>query len=353
MEQDRLEKLGLITHDKLKKIASGRRRYLVDELLLAPSINILAGDSGLGKSALAAQLGMCIATGKDFFGHKITEPGTVIYCDAESTPDMMLEMQEQLADFVGVDKPPEDFIFWNPNWNVDNKTIVVSHNKVQLYNIVKAMKPKLVILDSLRNFYPLAIKEQEHAATMIKEMRKYGGETDTSFLMIHHLRKKNKEERASGQRATVKNDVLLWLEEAAGSLALINNTDTRLGWERDVAFDEYYLGGFLRVYGALGPYKISRELDEEGDPMGYRMCTPVEQLPQQDQVTYEQIPAETEFTFKFLVDQLKKGKSASSRFIRRAMRLKLIRLVKEVPREDGNKGRPTKVYMKIEKEQED
>jgi hypothetical protein len=256
-------------------------------------------------------------------------------------------MTEALARHVGVEKPPNDFMFWNPNWNIDNKNVVITQNKIQLYQIVKSIKPRLVILDSLRNFYPKAIGDQEEAGRMIKEMRKYSAETGCSWLIIHHLRKTDKEERNQGQRPTVRNDVLLWLEEAAGTLALINNTDLRLGWEKERGQqDTLWLGGFLRVFGTVGPYKIQRELDDEGEPTGYRLSTPIEQLTVTEQTIYGQLPDDREFNYAYVVETLRRSRSVTSRLIKKCVDLRLLRITREVGREDGQPGRTTKFYRK-------
>jgi RecA-family ATPase len=176
-------KLGLVSYENLETLANARQSYLIEDFTLKPSINILVGDSGLGKSALAAQMAMCVASGIPFFGHTIEEPGMVIYCDAEAQPATMQPMLQALSKHLKLDKVPSNFMLWNPNWNINNKEVVITQNKVQLYSIVNKVKPKLVVVDSLRNYYPMSIKEQEHTATMIKEMRKYSAQSGCSWLL--------------------------------------------------------------------------------------------------------------------------------------------------------------------------
>jgi hypothetical protein len=347
MEQDLYAKLGLARPADVKRMAEERVPWLIENLLLRPSINIFAGHSGLGKSAFCAQMGMCIVSGKDFFGYQVFDQGPVVYCDAESTPAMMGPMQEALAEHLGLSKVPDDFVMWNPNWKLDPDKKIVAANKVRLYEVVRQVKPRLVILDSLRNFFPLAIKEQDAASNMIAEMRKVGGNVDTSWLLVHHLRKTNREDRANNTRPQIRVSPQEYMEEATGTFALINNTDTRIGWEVDRAHNIWF-GGFLRLFGEIGPFKIIRELDEEGEPLGYRMGDPVEQLPADMQALFGQIPMGEEFSFNHLVDNLRRSRSTASRFIRRCMGLGLLRIVREVPREGG--GRPLKMYIKVMEE---
>ncbi|MDB5596234.1 MAG: hypothetical protein JWM36_3195 [Hyphomicrobiales bacterium] len=53
--------------------------YLVDDLLTANEKSVVAGASLSGKSFFAIDLGMSLATGRPFFGHKVLMPGLVIY----------------------------------------------------------------------------------------------------------------------------------------------------------------------------------------------------------------------------------------------------------------------------------
>lgn len=335
---------GMVDLDGLNELANKRQSYLIENFMLRPSINILAGHSGLGKSAFCGQMGMAVAGGRPFLGYDVEDPGLVVYCDAESTPNMMNPMMHALADHLELQPPISNFKLWNPNWNTIDAKTVIPHNKISVYRMVAKHKPKLVVLDSLRNFFPLAIKEQEKAAEMIREMRKLGAEFGTSFLLIHHLRKGDRAERAAGTRPTVRRDINMWLEEAAGTLALINNTDLRCGWEKERGSDEdFWFGGFLRVYGNVGPFKVRRLYDDEGWPLGYRLCTKQEQLNPTEQVTYAQLPWE-EFDFTYLTKTLRKSQGASGRLIKKCVELGIVRIAREV--QSSGKGRPKRFYMK-------
>jgi hypothetical protein len=53
--------------------------HVIDGLVTVGDKSVLAGPSQSGKSFLAIDMAMCIATGKPFFGRKIMTPGLVIY----------------------------------------------------------------------------------------------------------------------------------------------------------------------------------------------------------------------------------------------------------------------------------
>jgi len=53
--------------------------HLIDGILTVGDKSIIGGASGSGKSFLAIEMAMCIATGTNFFGHKIMQRGLVVY----------------------------------------------------------------------------------------------------------------------------------------------------------------------------------------------------------------------------------------------------------------------------------
>src|SRR4051812_33287745 len=60
-----------------------RTEYLVEDLLPSQSLALLVGDSGLGKSPLAYQLAVCVASGMDFLGAHVKQ-SRVLYVDFEN-----------------------------------------------------------------------------------------------------------------------------------------------------------------------------------------------------------------------------------------------------------------------------
>src|SRR5712691_895723 len=77
---------GIYTVEGLRNLAGVRRPFLVEDVVLMGSTNIVIGDSGLGKTALVMQAGLCVSSGRPFLGHPVVE-GPVLYCDGESNKD--------------------------------------------------------------------------------------------------------------------------------------------------------------------------------------------------------------------------------------------------------------------------
>ena len=67
---------------RLSDISLGPIQFLVDDLLPEGSLSMLFGDPGCGKSFIAIDIAMCVATGTSFHGKPVTK-GAVIYIVGE------------------------------------------------------------------------------------------------------------------------------------------------------------------------------------------------------------------------------------------------------------------------------
>ena len=74
-----LARCGIFTASDFCRLrASSTARPLIEGILPAGGIGILAGDSGLGKTPLAYQMGICVAAGIPFLGHPTTQADVLI-----------------------------------------------------------------------------------------------------------------------------------------------------------------------------------------------------------------------------------------------------------------------------------
>ena len=62
-------------------------RYLIDGIVLAQNVNLLYGDGGVGKTYLAEQMAVALASGKPLFGHKVIQtPGFLVLGEDDDGP---------------------------------------------------------------------------------------------------------------------------------------------------------------------------------------------------------------------------------------------------------------------------
>ena len=99
-----LKKLGVFDFAALKRLQANQPPPLIDGLLAARSLNMLVGDSNLGKTPLALTMAVAVASGLPFFGRKTTK-GRVLYFDAESSPGDFVSMWESISTSMGLSEP--------------------------------------------------------------------------------------------------------------------------------------------------------------------------------------------------------------------------------------------------------
>jgi hypothetical protein len=327
--QQRLANEGIFDYESLRGLASQQRDYRIDRLVPIRSIGVRVGDSGLGKTALSMMEGLAVASGRPFLGHGVAQ-GRVLYCDAESGAHECVKMIERLASFLQLDQPPTDFHVWSPNFDPRPHDPSKFLSAV-LAEQVELLRPVHVIVDPLRAFWPVAEESAKEAMEMVRELRRLSKEFGCSWTLNHHRRKRNRQ-----FPVTLEGDRHEFFEEAAGAMALINASDTRLGLEKPSGANkaDLVLAGFLRGMGWSESIYLQRVFDDDGEPIGYAPLGGLSQLSANFQQAFSQLSPQ----FRFKDASTAVGGSSGSNttaFLRQCLTAGILR-------KDG------KLYIKVE-----
>jgi hypothetical protein len=303
----------------------GRRhphsRQLVDSLIAAASVNILVGDSGIGKSPMAYQLGLSIAAGKPFLGLPVAQ-GKVVVADYENNLASVEWLVRQQCRHLGMAHAPSGFLFW---------PLSQDPNQEQVADIVATLAPQLVIIDSLRAYCPKMETDSSCAVEQIRKLREIAAENGTAVLLVHHVHK----HQLRGDAACLEQGHALdWLRRTAGVRALINQTDSRLALARRASakvrgegWADLVLSGHYRMRGDVGPFLIRRVWDEDGDPLGYERFQPDTSM--LTSAEHQSVFAKLDDSFTFRDAQALIGRSAelTNRFVHETLRIGLVEKV--------------------------
>ena len=181
-------------------------------------------------------------------------------------------------------------------------------------------------MDPLRQAWAGIDRKAENSIAALKEMRAAGG----TWLSIHHRRKQNREQGCADLIETPMD----WLQESAGTLGIINHTDTRLGVEqanREQA--DIVLSGVVRGHGKLPPIYVRRVMDETGQPMGYVAVQGPELLNQKDREVYQHLGEA--FRFKEVESAFSGSGSNATRFVQTCEQLGIAALKTPGKSRDG------------------
>jgi hypothetical protein len=300
-----LSVFGPATVDRLCEEDS-RSQFLVEGLLPARCIGMIAGDSGIGKSPLAYQLAICVAAGVCFLGMR-TEKCRVLYCDLENSLQDSRSIRNALVIFLELSEPPENFF-------------LTTEPPADLPRKIEELKPGLVIIDTLRSFRPDISESNDLAGAWLKSIRQLARKHHCVILFIHHLRKPDK---TSGVPDLVECNVTTWLLETEGARALVNQTDVRIAVaEGDFNPAAMKLKWSRRVYGDSPPYLLERMFDGEDEPAGYRKLAGAGWLSLDRRLAFERLP--NEFGTKEAKAALQRSADPTNKFLKECIHLGIL-----------------------------
>jgi len=170
---------GFITAGELLQKNIPPLRWTVQELLIRPGLQVLAGHPKVGKSWLALQLAKSVSMGEPFLGRNV-ETGPVLYYALEDG-EARLQARLKMAGWTG----PENVHFRFDLPALDNGGAAC------LRTASLAYQPALVIVDSLAAAKSASIDENEAGAvaSLACELGEISRVAGCSLLLVHHHRK--------------------------------------------------------------------------------------------------------------------------------------------------------------------
>jgi hypothetical protein len=287
-------------------------KAFVEGLLSHNSVSVLIGDSGLGKSALAVQLGLCVAAGVPFLGMK-TKQGLAVNVDHENGLAGSRDLRDALIGFLGLRKAPDDFRLWTPDY---------ANCPLAIEEMCREAKPTLVTVDSLRSHDPY-FESTEHAGAAMRQLHSTASKHGVAIVLIHHTRKPGPD----GPPTLDAEDTQLmhWLNQASGHRAIINQADTRIA--ADIPSrgrgGELVLRWHRRIYGEGGPIYLERVCNEDADPIGYRRLSGPKLLgnPEQE-AAFGKLPSR--FAFKEAKQAYERSDDPTRKWLQKCMSLGIV-----------------------------
>jgi len=281
-----LHALGVLSPSMVDKICAdeSKNEFLIEDFLPAKSIAIVGGDSTIGKSPLICQLSLCIATGIPFLGMK-THQGRVLYFDLENPLLDCKMMRDTLVGFLGLREPPSDFLL-----------VTEPGDSKRLIDLVEKIRPRMIVIDSLRAFAPHVTEKNTAAGEWLKEIRKLARKYSCTYVIVHHLRKPSENSSAGGLAEETR--VANWLLEMEGPRAFVNQTDVRLAVEEGNGNPAALKLKWSRRVRGDSPLLLLERVFEEGEPVGYRPLTGRDFLNPEQQRALDRLPDQGEWGFK-------------------------------------------------------
>jgi RecA-family ATPase len=201
--------------------------WLVRGWWMKESHGAVAGEPKSFKSTLAMDFGISVASGKPFLNRfPVDNPGPVLYIQNENARWIMKDRMAKITTNKGligkvIKKSDTTFdITWGPDiplHMINQQSFLLTdpiHQK-QLEDIIKEMKPALVIFDPLYLMFDGDINSAKELAPVLTWLLEIKNRYHCGVMLIHHWKKSSeKDSKRGGQRMLGSTTIHGWIESA-------------------------------------------------------------------------------------------------------------------------------------------
>ena len=183
---------GYLLASHLAGLPIPERRWLVPNLIPGRQVTMIGGDGGTGKSLLALQLAVALATGTQWIGRAVA-PGQTLYVGSEDELDELHRRLAGICEAEGVDLADLDGVALLPLAGQDATLAEAGRARVEpttgwtdLIEIIKPDPPALVILDNLADVYAASEIDRPMVRSFVQMLRGLAMEYDLGLVMLAH-----------------------------------------------------------------------------------------------------------------------------------------------------------------------
>jgi hypothetical protein len=180
--------------------------WLIQDLWSAQAVGIIGGEPKCGKSFLALDLAVAVASGAPCLRHFPTrQSGTVLLFAAEDALHIVRHRLEGIAYAAGVDFQSLDVeVITVPMLRLDRP-----EHQQALEATVARLKPKLLVLDPMVRLHGIDENVAAEVAPLLAYLRSLQRYYHTAVALVHHARKGAAHERG-GQALRGSSELHAW-----------------------------------------------------------------------------------------------------------------------------------------------
>ena len=196
--------------------------FLIDAILPAGGTGTLFGAPGLGKSFVALDLALCVASGKPFFGH-IVKRCPVVFVAAEGAAGLPNRVNAW-RQHHGYEDTGELGVYFatEPVQLLEGRSVSVFLSAIRKLG---EPRPGLIIMDTLARCMAGGDENSTRDMGMtIAAVDRIRRDTGAAVLLIHHTRKDGDLERGSSALRGAM-DAMLWLKGDDDELTIVSEKE--------------------------------------------------------------------------------------------------------------------------------
>jgi hypothetical protein len=189
--------------------AHPEHRWLVEHLWSAQAVGFIAGQPKLGKTWLALDLALSVATATPCLDtYPVRDPGDVLLYLAEDPPHMVRQRLFGLCARRGLDLDPVPIhVITAPTLRLD-----LADDRDRLTALVDVLKPRLLVLDPLVRLHRRDENHSGEIAELLSYLRELQRAYALAVLVVHHMRKSGA--ARGGQALRGSGDLHAWTDSA-------------------------------------------------------------------------------------------------------------------------------------------
>jgi AAA domain len=185
---------------------SSDQTWLIESLWSAQAVGIIGGEPKCGKSFLALDLAVAVASGAPCLRRFAThQRGSVLLFAAEDAPQIVRQRLEGIAHAAGVELQSLDVhVITVPTLRLDRP-----EHQQALQATVAHLQPKLLVLDPLVRLHCIDENLAAEVAPLLGYLRNLQRHHHTAVALVHHARKGAGRERG-GQVLRGSSELHAW-----------------------------------------------------------------------------------------------------------------------------------------------
>ena len=162
------------------------RHWLVEQLWADEAVGILGGEPKCGKSFLALQMGVAVASGAPCLGRfAVSRPGRVLVFPAEDALHIVRHRLDALCSTADLELANIDLqVITAPRLRLD-----LDADRQALAETVAHHQPKLLVLDPFVRLHRVDENASQQVAPLLAFLRELQRQHNLAVLVVHHARK--------------------------------------------------------------------------------------------------------------------------------------------------------------------
>lgn len=179
--------------------------WLIENIWVDKSRGLLAGNPGVGKTWLALDMLISVASGQPFLGQYPVKQGAVLLVEEESSELNLSRRLHSLARARGLKDSDLTNLYL-----LTRQFTKIPKDLKELFHVMAGLDIKLVVFDSLRRFHHCDENSSSEMQEVLDGFAKLNVMTEASIVLIHHLAKNTDFNKPLFERLRGSSDLWAW-----------------------------------------------------------------------------------------------------------------------------------------------